>query len=96
MWGTLASAVAFGVVLASVIAIAANGFYAPVRSHQRAQPQLRRGDDRGWFVANLATSHGVSAWYGLAFGAIAGAIVTLLLAGGSLRSTLDAARRSSR
>jgi branched-chain amino acid transport system permease protein/neutral amino acid transport system permease protein len=85
MFSTLASSVAFGVVLASVIAIAAMGFTVQFGLTNVLNLSYGGVMTIGGFVAYLATSHGLSAWYGLGLGAIAGAIVTLLLGRGVFR-----------
>ncbi len=85
MFDTLASSVAFGVVLASVIAIAAMGFTVQFGLTNVLNLSYGGVMTIGGFVAYLATSHGISAWYGLALGAVAGAIVTLLLGRGVFR-----------
>jgi branched-subunit amino acid ABC-type transport system permease component len=82
VFDTLASAVAFGVVLASVIAIAAMGFTLQFGLTNVLNLSFGAVMTVAGFVAYVGTSHGVSAWYGLAFGAIAGAIVTLLVGRG--------------
>ena len=80
--GTLASAVAFGVVLASVIAIAAMGFTIQFGLTNVLNLSYGGIMTVGGFAAYLVTSNGLSAWYGLVVGAAAGAIVTLVVGRG--------------
>ena len=80
--GTLASAVAFGVVLASVIAIAAMGFTIQFGLTNVLNLSYGGIMTVGGFAAYLVTSNGLSAWYGLIVGAAAGAIVTLVVGRG--------------
>ena len=82
MFDTLASAVAFAVVLASVIAIAAMGFTIQFGLTNVLNLSYGGIMTIGGFAAYLVTSHGLSAWYGLAVGAVAGAIVTLVVGRG--------------
>jgi branched-chain amino acid transport system permease protein/neutral amino acid transport system permease protein len=80
--GTLASAVAFGVVLASVIAIAAMGFTIQFGLTNVLNLSYGGIMTVGGFAAYLVTSNGLSAWYGLVVGAAAGAVVTLVVGRG--------------
>lgn len=80
--GTLGSAVAFGVVLASVIAIAAMGFTIQFGLTNVLNLSYGGIMTVGGFAAYLVTSNGLSAWYGLVVGAAAGAIVTLVVGRG--------------
>jgi branched-subunit amino acid ABC-type transport system permease component len=83
--GTLLSAIAFGVVLASIIAIAAMGFTIQFGLTNVLNLSYGGVMTIGGYVAYLAVAHGISAWYGLVLGAGGGAIVTLLLGHGLLR-----------
>lgn len=79
MWDTLVSAVAFGVVLASIIAIAAMGFTIQFGLTNVLNLSFGSVMTVGAFAAYLAQTHGMNAWYGLAVGGAAGALLTLLL-----------------
>lgn len=85
MWDTLLSAIAFGVVLGSVIAIAAMGFTIQFGLTNVLNLSFGSIMTVGAFAAYLALGHGISAWYGLAVGGLAGAVVTLLLGRGLFR-----------
>src|SRR5579875_1379310 len=85
MLSTLLSAIAFGVVLASIIAIAAMGFTIQFGLTNVLNLSYGGVMTIGGYVAYLAVAHGISAWYGLVLGAVAGAIVTLVLGHGLLR-----------
>lgn len=85
MLSTLLSAVAFGVVLASIIAIAAMGFTIQFGLTNVLNLSYGGVMTIGGYVAYLAVSHGISAWYGLVLGAAAGAVATLVIGHGLLR-----------
>ncbi|HET9091015.1 MAG TPA: branched-chain amino acid ABC transporter permease [Acidimicrobiales bacterium] len=85
MFDTLLSAVAFGVVLASIIAIAAMGFTIQFGLTNVLNLTYGGVMTVGGYAAYLAVSHGVSAWWGLPLGAAAGSITTLALGHGLLR-----------
>lgn len=85
MWDTLLSAIAFGVVLGSVIAIAAMGFTIQFGLTNVLNLSFGSIMTVGAFAAYLALGHGINAWYGLAVGGLAGAVVTLLLGRGLFR-----------
>lgn len=85
MLGTLLSAVAFGVVLASIIAIAAMGFTIQFGLTNVLNLSYGGVMTIGGYVAYLAVAHGISAWYGLVLGAAAGAVATLVIGHGLLR-----------
>ncbi|MHB1930615.1 MAG: branched-chain amino acid ABC transporter permease [Acidimicrobiales bacterium] len=85
MLNTLLSAIAFGVVLASIIAIAAMGFTIQFGLTNVLNLSYGGVMTIGGYVAYIAVAHGISAWYGLVLGAVAGGIVTLVLGHGLLR-----------
>jgi len=85
MLSTLVSAVAFGVVLASIIAIAAMGFTIQFGLTNVLNLSYGGVMTLGGYAAYLAVSHGISAWYGLVLGAAAGAVATLVIGHGLLR-----------
>ncbi|HET9071160.1 MAG TPA: branched-chain amino acid ABC transporter permease [Acidimicrobiales bacterium] len=85
MLSTLLSAVAFGVVLASIIAIAAMGFTIQFGLTNVLNLSYGGVMTIGGYVAYLAVAHGISAWYGLVLGAAAGAVATLVIGHGLLR-----------
>lgn len=79
MFTTLISAIAFGIVLASVIAIASMGFTIQFGLTNMLNLSYGGVMTASGFVAYLLVSHGVSAWYGLIAGGLAGAVMTLVL-----------------
>jgi branched-chain amino acid transport system permease protein/neutral amino acid transport system permease protein len=79
MFDTLLSAIAFGVVLASVIAIAAMGFTIQFGLTNMLNLSYGGIMTAAAFVAYLAVSHGINAWYTLILGGIVGAALTLFL-----------------
>ena len=79
MFTTLISAIAFGVVLASVIAIAAMGFTIQFGLTNMLNLSYGGIMTASAFVAYLMVSHGISAWYGLIVGGLAGSVMTLVL-----------------
>ncbi|MDR0341965.1 MAG: branched-chain amino acid ABC transporter permease [Nocardiopsaceae bacterium] len=83
--GTLVSAVAFGVVLASVIAVAAMGFTIQFGLTNVFNLSFGAIMTVGAFAAYLAQVNGINAWYGLAVGGAAGAVLTLLIGRGLFR-----------
>lgn len=85
MLSTLISAVAFGVVLASIIAIAAMGFTIQFGLTNVLNLSYGGVMTIGGYAAYLAVAHGISAWYGLVLGAAAGALATLVIGHGLLR-----------
>jgi branched-chain amino acid transport system permease protein/neutral amino acid transport system permease protein len=85
MWDTLISAIAFGIILASVIAVAAMGFTIQFGLTNVLNLSFGAVMTVGAFAAYLALGHGVNAWYGLAIGGATGAVVTLLLGRGLFR-----------
>ncbi|MST34411.1 hypothetical protein GHK86_17000 [Acidimicrobiaceae bacterium USS-CC1] len=85
MLSTLLSAVAFGVVLASIIAIAAMGFTIQFGLTNVLNLSYGGVMTIGGYAAYLAVAHGISAWYGLVLGAAAGAVATLAIGHGLLR-----------
>jgi len=85
MWATLASAVVFGVILGSVIAVAAMGFTLQFGLTNVFNLSFGSVMTVGAFAAYLAQVNGINAWYGLAVGGAAGALLTLLLGRGLFR-----------
>jgi len=83
--GTLLSAIAFGLILASVIAIAGMGFTLQFGLTNVLNLSFGAVMTVGGFAAYLARDHGVSAWYGLAIGGAVGAVVTLAIGRGLFR-----------
>lgn len=79
MFTTLVSAIAFGVVLASVIAISSMGFTIQFGLTNMLNLSYGGVMTAAGFVAYLAVSHGINAWYTLLIGGLVGAILTLLL-----------------
>jgi branched-chain amino acid transport system permease protein/neutral amino acid transport system permease protein len=82
---TLLSAVVFGVVLASIIAIAAMGFTIQFGLTNVLNLAYGGVMTIGGYAAYLAVAHGISAWYGLVLGAVAGSVVMLAVGHGLLR-----------
>jgi len=85
MLDTLASAIAFGIILASVIAIAAMGFTLQFGLTNVFNLAFGSIMTVGAFAAYLAQVNGINAWYGLGVGGVAGAALTLLLGRGLFR-----------
>ncbi|MGH3400071.1 MAG: branched-chain amino acid ABC transporter permease [Streptosporangiaceae bacterium] len=85
MLSTLVSAIAFGVVLASIIAIAAMGFTLQFGLTNVFNLSFGSVMTVGAFAGYLADVNGINAWYGLGVGGIAGAVLTLLLGRGLFR-----------
>lgn len=76
---TLISAIAFGVVLASVIAISSMGFTIQFGLTNMLNLSYGGVMTAAGFVAYIAVSHGINAWYTLIVGGVVGAVLTLLL-----------------
>ena len=85
MLDTLVSAIAFGVILGSVIAIAAMGFTVQFGLTNLFNLSFGAVMTVGAFAAYLAQVNGINAWYGLAVGGVVGAALTLLLGRGLFR-----------
>lgn len=79
MLNTLVSSIAFGVVLASVIAISSMGFTIQFGLTNMLNLSYGGVMTVAGFAAYLAVSRGVNAWYTLIIGGLVGAIFTLLL-----------------
>jgi len=79
---TLVSAIGFGVVLASIIAVAAMGFTIQFGLTNVLNLSFGAVMTVAAFSAYLANRHGVGGWFGLAVGGVAGAVFTLLLGRG--------------
>src|SRR5579864_1333399 len=82
MLSTLVSAIGFGVVLASIIAVAAMGFTIQFGLTNVLNLSFGAVMTVAAFSAYLANRHGVGGWFGLAVGGVAGAVFTLLLGRG--------------
>lgn len=82
MWSTLVSAIGFGVVLASIIAIAAMGFTIQFGLTNVLNLSFGAVMTVAAFAAYLANSRGVGGWSGLVVGGAAGAALTLGLGRG--------------
>jgi branched-subunit amino acid ABC-type transport system permease component len=93
MWSTFVSAVGFGVVLASIIAIAAMGFTIQFGLTNVLNLSFGAVMTVAAFAAYLANKHGVGGWSDLAVGGAAGAALTLVLGRGVFKSY---ARRGAR
>lgn len=85
MWATLASAVVFGVILGSIIAVAAMGFTLQFGLTNVFNLSFGSVMTVGAFAAYLAQVNGISAWYGLGVGGAVGALLTLVLGRGLFR-----------
>jgi len=85
MLSTILSAIAFGIVLASIIGIAAMGFTIQFGLTNVLNLSYGGVMTVGGFAAYLAVSRGISAWWGLPLGAVAGALATLAIGQGVLR-----------
>ena len=82
MWSTLVSAIGFGVVLSSIIAVAAMGFTIQFGLTNVLNLSFGAVMTVAAFAAYLANRHGVGGWSGLAVGGVAGAVITLALGRG--------------
>lgn len=82
MGSTLVSAIGFGVVLASIIAVAAMGFTIQFGLTNVLNLSFGAVMTVAAFSAYLANEHGVGGWSGLAVGGLAGAVLTLVLGRG--------------
>lgn len=82
---TLLSAAAFGLILASVIAIAGMGFTLQFGLTNVLNLSFGAVMTVGAFAAYLAQTHGINAWYGLAIGGAVGAIATVVVGRGLFR-----------
>jgi branched-subunit amino acid ABC-type transport system permease component len=85
MGSTLVSAIGFGVVLASIIAIAAMGFTIQFGLTNVLNLSFGAVMTVAAFAAYLANSRGVGGWSGLVVGGVAGAALTLALGRGVFR-----------
>lgn len=85
MLDTLLSAIAFGIILGSVIAIAAMGFTVQFGLTNVFNLSFGSVMTVGAFAAYLAQANGINAWYGLGVGGLAGAVLTLLIGRGLFR-----------
>jgi branched-chain amino acid transport system permease protein/neutral amino acid transport system permease protein len=85
MGGTLVSAIGFGVVLASIIAIAAMGFTIQFGLTNVLNLSFGAVMTVAAFAAYLANNRGVGGWSGLGVGGAAGAALTLVLGRGVFR-----------
>jgi len=86
MWNTLVSSIGFGVVLSSIIAIAAMGFTIQFGLTNVLNLSFGAVMTVSGFAAYLAHSHGVGGWYCLAVGGAAGALLTLVLGRGVFKA----------
>lgn len=86
MWSTFVSSVGFGVVLASIIAIAAMGFTVQFGLTNVLNLSFGAVMTVAAFAAYLANSHGVGGWSALAIGGAAGALLTLILGRGVFKA----------
>jgi branched-chain amino acid transport system permease protein/neutral amino acid transport system permease protein len=82
MLSTLVSAIGFGVVLASIIAVAAMGFTIQFGLTNVLNLSFGAVMTVAAFAAYLANRHGVGGWSSLAVGGAAGAALTLVLGRG--------------
>lgn len=85
MLATLVSAIVFGVILGSVIAVAAMGFTIQFGLTNVFNLSFGSVMTVGAFAAYLAQANGINAWYGLGVGGAAGAALTLILGRGLFR-----------
>lgn len=85
MWATLASAVVFGVILGSVIAVAAMGFTLQFGLTNVFNLSFGSVMTVSAFAAYLAQVNGINAWYGLGVGGATGAVLTVVLGRGLYR-----------
>lgn len=86
MWSTFVSSVGFGVVLASIIAIAAMGFTVQFGLTNVLNLSFGAVMTVAAFAAYLANSHGVGGWSALLVGGAAGALLTLILGRGVFKA----------
>ncbi|MHB8469582.1 MAG: branched-chain amino acid ABC transporter permease [Gaiellaceae bacterium] len=86
MGSTLVSAIGFGVVLASIIAVAAMGFTIQFGLTNVLNLSFGAVMTVAAFAAYLANKHGVGGWYDLLVGGAAGAVLTLLLGRGVFKA----------
>lgn len=86
MSGTLVSSIGFGVVLASIIALAAMGFTVQFGLTNVLNLSFGAVMTVGGFAAYLANRHGVGGWLSLLVGGAAGAVVTLILGRGVFKA----------
>lgn len=93
MWGTLVSSIAFGVVLASIIALAAMGFTVQFGLTNVLNLSFGAVMTVGGFAAYIGNSRGFGGWLGLLVGGSAGAVLTLILGRGVFKAY---ARRGAR
>lgn len=85
MLDTLVSATVYGVILASVIAIAAMGFTVQFGLTNVFNLSFGSVMTVGAFAAYLAQVNGINAWLGVGVGGLAGAALTLVLGRGLFR-----------
>lgn len=85
MLSTLVSAIGFGVVLASIISVAAMGFTIQFGLTNVLNLSFGAVMTVAAFAAYLANRHGVGGWSGLGVGGAAGAALTLALGRGVFR-----------
>lgn len=86
MWGTLVSSLAFGVVLASIIALAAMGFTVQFGLTNVLNLSFGAVMTVGGFAAYMGNSRGFGGWLGLLVGGAAGAVLTLVLGRGVFKA----------
>ena len=86
MLSTFVSSVGFGVVLASIIAIAAMGFTVQFGLTNVLNLSFGAVMTVGGFAAYFANKHGIGGWYGLLIGGAAGALLTLILGRGVFKA----------
>ena len=86
MWATLVSAIGFGVVLASIVAVAAMGFTIQFGLTNVLNLSFGAVMTVAAFAAYLANRHGVGGWPDLAVGGAAGAVLTLVLGRGVFKA----------
>jgi branched-subunit amino acid ABC-type transport system permease component len=86
MLSTFVSSVGFGVVLASIIAIAAMGFTVQFGLTNVLNLSFGAVMTVGGFAAYFANQHGIGGWYGLLVGGAAGALLTLILGRGVFKA----------
>jgi branched-subunit amino acid ABC-type transport system permease component len=83
---TFVSSVGFGVVLASIIAIAAMGFTVQFGLTNVLNLSYGAVMTFGGFAAYVANKDGLSGWWGLLVGGVAGALLTLFLGRGVFKA----------
>jgi len=79
MWYLIVSSLGFGVVLASIIAVAAMGFTVQLGLTNVLNLSYGAVMTVGAFVAYLAASWKINAWVALFLGGVAGALLTVFL-----------------